>query len=399
MNTTDMMERIAKNVGVSIEALRAKMNAVLADNQATWEAQGKDAQTCEVNALRIAGRQLKSEADKLSRSGATLYEGMFIYVPRPKDWADMAYKKAATTVSSAPDTVIEQMVESGKITLYLDNNDGTFTKRYNPSLAQKADFSPGTAEVELSALPKDTYDAGMGMHFHLIWDSANPKYPSGDANWKYGKARPLNEPERTCLFLGRKRGDTEVTAFSFRLSGSLANEQFPTFVTGTIAMKPARNGDVAYGKAGVTAFSRDDSVQSIFSAPPQQLVGEHLKLLSGLSEVEGFMATLDDKTKWDAKVAINTEVVHIDPRDNGGFIVTVGDLDIFSSAPTVDVYVPAEQEDLVTFGVGSNLLIVGAPWMSREGEARLSVAGFFCPDEPMPTVSESSSDEGDMGWD
>ena len=52
------------------------------------------------------------------------------------------------------------------------------------------------------------------------------------------------------------------------------------------------------------------------------------------------------------------EVVHIDP-EKGGYIVTVGDLDITSTAPSVDVYVPAEHEYRMDFGVGSEIVIAG----------------------------------------
>ena len=48
--------------------------------------------------------------------------------------------------------------------------------------------------------------------------------------------------------------------------------------------------------------------------------------------------------KWDRLCAVHGEVVHIDPREKGGYIITVGDLDITSTAPSVDVYVPAEHE-------------------------------------------------------
>ena len=44
------------------------------------------------------------------------------------------------------------------------------------------------ATVEITSLPKDTYDAGNGLHFHLVWDKNSATFPSGDKNFKYGAA-------------------------------------------------------------------------------------------------------------------------------------------------------------------------------------------------------------------
>lgn len=396
-----MIDRISKNIGASEEVLRSRMDTVLSENKNTWLDAGKTEDECTLNALRIAGRQIKSESERLKRSGATLYEGMFISVPRYKDWAELAYKKAAGTLAQGIETVTESLIEDGNIILYEDNNDGTFTKRYNPSLAQKAKFESGSATTELDSLPKNTYDAGNGIHFHLVWDKNNPTFPSGDANWKYGSPRPLTEKDRTCLFLGRPRGTKDdMRVYSMRFNGQLAEEQHPAFVAGTIAMRPARNGDVAYGKAGVSVFNRDDSVQDSFTDAPDTLVAglDQIKTLEGgLQDIEAYVGTLSDKERWDALAAAIVEVIHIDPRDNGGYIITTGDLDIMSTAGTVDIYVTGKHDSLVDFAVGSTLMLVGSPYMSRDGEAKLAVTGWWCAESMAVSESVEAPEEG--GWD
>ena len=396
-----MIDRISKNIGASEEVLRSRMDTVLSENKNTWLDAGKTEDECTLNALRIAGRQIKSESERLKRSGATLYEGMFISVPRYKDWAELAYKKAAGTLAQGIETVTESLIEDGNVILYEDNNDGTFTKRYNPSLAQKAKFESGSATTELDSLPKNTYDAGNGIYFHLVWDKNNPTFPSGDNNWKYGSPRPLTEKDRTCLFLGRPQGTKDdMRVYSMRFNGQLAEEQHPAFVAGTIAMRPARNGDVAYGKAGVSVFNRDDSVQDSFSDAPDTLIAglDQIKTLEGgLQDIEAYVGTLSDKERWDALAAAIVEVIHIDPRDNGGYIITTGDLDIMSTAGTVDIYVTGKHDSLVDFAVGSTLMLVGSPYMSRDGEAKLAVTGWWCAESMAVSETVEAPDEG--GWD
>lgn len=392
-----MIERISKNVNCTLEALSARMDSVLDENRAAWMDAGKTDEECQINALRIAGRQVKSEGERLKRSGATLFEGMFISAPRYKDWAEFAYKKAATTIGMGEESVLDAMVEDGHATVFEDNNDGTFTKKYNPSLAAGASFESGMSTVEISTLPKATYAGGNGLHFHLIWDKASPTFPSGDKNFKYGNPRPLSEKDRNCMFLGRKQGDTEVQLYSMRFTGPLAEVDHPTFVAGSIAMRPARKGNVAYAKAGVSTFGVDDSLQTIFSEAPDTMNYDGVKRLEGgLQDIESFVGGLTDKEKWDALVSVVVEVVHIDPRDNGGYVITVGDLDIMSVAGTTDIYVPASQESLVDFSVGSTLMVLGQPYMSRDDEARLVTTGWWCA-ESLGTNEASTTDV--EGWD
>ena len=396
VNIEQMIERISKNVNCSMESLTSRMGAVLEQNKAVWLDAGKTDEECNINALRIAGRQIKSEGDRLKRSGATLYEGMFVSVPRYKDWAQLAYKKASASVGDS--AVADAMVDDGLAIIYEDNNDGTYTKKYNPSLARGDAFESGTATTDITELPKNTYDAGNGIHFHLIWDKASPTFPSGDKNFKYGNARPLSEKDRQCMFLGRVVGEGEPKLYNFRFNGALAETDLPTFVAGKIAMRPAKNGKDAYGKVGVSSFMQDESVQGIFSDAPDALVGglDAIEILEGgFQDIEKYVGGLSDKERWDALVGVMAEVIHIDPRDNGGFVITVGDLDIMSIAGTVDVYVPQATAHLVDFAVGSTLMVVGQPYMSREGEARLVTTGWWCAESLSGAVVESDVE----GWD
>ena len=390
-----MIERISKNVNCTLEALSARMDTVLDENRAAWMDAGKTDEECQINALRIAGRQVKSEGERLKRSGATLFEGMFISAPRYKDWADFAYKKAAKSILDS--SVADAMVDDGLATVYEDNNDGSFSKKYNAYLARGESFDNDVSTVDISELPKDTYSAGNGIHFHLIWDKASPTFPSGDKNFKYGNPRPLSEKDRNCMFLGRKQGDTEVQVYSMRFTGALAEVDHPTFVAGSIAMRPARNGNTAYAKVGVSTFAVDDSLQTIFSEAPDTMNYDGVKRLEGgLQDIESFVGGLSDKEKWDALVSVVVEVVHIDPRDNGGYVITVGDLDIMSLAGTTDIYVPTSQESLVDFSVGSTLMVLGQPYMSRDDEARLVTTGWWCAESLGTTESLTTDVEG---WD
>lgn len=396
VNIEQMIERISKNVNCSVEALGSRMDAILEQNKAVWLDAGKTDEECNINALRIAGRQIKSESERLKRSGATLYEGMFISVPRYKDWAQLAYKKASTSILDS--TMADAMVDDGLAIIYEDNNDGSYTKKYNPSLARGDAFESGTATTDITELPKNTFDAGQGIHFHLIWDKVSPTFPSGDKNFKYGNARPLSEKDRQSMFLGRVAGEGEVKLYNFRFNGALAEVDLPAFVAGKIAMRPAKNGKDAYGKVGVSTFQADDTVQSIFSEAPDAMVGglDAIKVLEGgFQDIEGFVNKLSDKERWDALVAVMAEVIHIDPRDDGGFVITTGDLDIMSVAGTVDVYVPKGTAHLVDFAVGSTLMVVGQPYISRDGEARLVTTGWWCAESLSGAVVESDVE----GWD
>ena len=66
-----------------------------------------------------------------------------------------------------------------------------------------------------------------------------------------------------------------------------------------------------------------------------------------------------------------------------------------SMAGTVDVYVPSSNGHLVDFSVGSTLMVVGQPYISRDGEPKMSCTGWWCA-ESLEGASVSHDVEG---WD
>lgn len=401
----EMLKKVAAQTKTDEGTLSAKADAVLLAEGAGWEAAGKNEEQRKTLALRVAARQLVAEKAKLSRSGATLYEGMFVNVPREKDWAKMAYNKTKNTLAGLDMDGRLALVSQGAVVLYENNHDGTWTRHANPSLLARQSFSEDVATAEITSVPPRSMDLDSNTKFSLVWDKANTHFANGNENFKYGANRPLEEPDRSCLFLGRKQGSSdEPSLISMRFNGALANESWPTFVTGTIGMKPANRDDMAYGTKA-TVFTADSSLTNIFSAPPLAVgdsgpsgaVADWLgdTLMPSLSECHTAYAALDDKAKWDTIFGTIVEVVHIDPRDNGGFIITLGDMDIMSEAAPVELYVSAKEEGEVDFGVGSELLIVGGPWVSREGELRFSVNGWWC----MSAIEPLADTATDDGWD
>ena len=388
-DNSKMIERIAKNVGCTEEALSSKMSAILDAEGSNWLSAGKTEEQCELLALRVAGRQMKSQFDKVKRSGCISYEGMFVTVPRYKDWAEMAYKKMSNTLKGASEDLIHSLVEQGKIVYFqYDPVSNGYTKYSNPSLDNKLSFEAGMREAEVSSLPDKAVEIDSNSHFYLVWNATTPTFPSGDKNFKYGAARPHNERERTCLFFGRKQGDSEFDLFTFRFSGKQAEVDYPTYMPGTIAMRPAANGKVAYAKPQVTVFSADENLAEQFPMAPDALVKEISSewLADGLQGIDKYYETHNgDSDWWEQWVATTVEVVHIDPRDNGGYVITVGDTDIMSMAPSLDIYVSAVEESKVDFSVGSELMIVGQPWKTRDDEYRLTINGWWCSDALQPS--------------
>jgi len=390
----EVVERAAKNIGVESSVLTGRAETVLEENKQDWLNAGRSEDDARLMALRVAARLIRSDVDRAKKSGCEMYEGMFVSVPRYKDWADLAYNKMAGTLSTANETMIKSLVSSGQVTVFTKNGEG-WTKHSNPALDAKNAFSEGYTTSEVSDLPDNHRfaDGSTSTAFYLVWDKASPTWPSGDSNFKYGSPRPQKELSRNCTFLGREQGTTDKPVLmSVRLNGDLAQTAYPTYVPGTIAMKGGKN-NTAYGKANVSVFNRNDDLASMFTGPPSDLIGDIVTVkLESLDEITGYVeAHRNDDGWWDTLAAVNTEVIHIDPRDRGGFIVTCADLDLASMAPSVDVYVPAEHESLVDFGVGSTVMVVGAPWTSREGEGRLSVTGWWCASAIQPSV--------DGGWD
>ncbi len=404
----DMLKKVAAQTKTDADTLSAKADAVLLQEGAGWEAAGKNEEQRKTLALRVAARQLVAEKAKLSRSGATLYEGMFVNVPREKDWAQMAYNKTKKTLAGLDMDGRLALVSQGAVVLYENNHDGTFTRHANPSLLNRDAFSEDVSSTEITSVPPRSMELDANTSFSLIWDKNNTHFANGNPNFKYGANRPLEEPDRACLFIGRKAGSNdEPLIHSFRFSGALAKESWPTFVTGTIGMKPANRDGLAYGTKA-TVFTPDANLTSIFPAPPLALVDDAPQgmvadwlgdtLCQSLSDCHTAYAALDDKAKWDTTFGTVVEVVHIDPRDNGGFIITLGDMDIMSDAAPVELYVSAKEEAEVDFGVGSEVLIVGSPWVSREGEDRFMVNGWWCMNRIAPLADTDFSGDDD-GWD
>jgi len=244
-----------------------------------------------------------------------------------------------------------------------------------------------------------------------VWNNTTPTFPSGDKNFKYGAPRPQSEKERTTTFLGRKVGETgEVRLITVKANGDAADEQHPTFLPGRIALRPNRNNDsVAYAKPVISTFNEDESVASILGAPPlaigddgpEGIVPSILgglfpegKMLASFNQLEDFHdAHREDADWWGQWIGLVGEVVHIDPRERGGFTVSVGDMDITSLAPTIEYVVPKSQEHLLNFGLGSQVLLVGQCYKSRDDEMRFTTQGWWCMDAVAPV--ENNAD----GWD
>ena len=412
---SELKETVAKNVGVTVDALNVRIEEVLLENKGAWINAGKSEDDCTVLAIRVAGRQLKAEAQRLSRSGAEVLTGMFVSAPRYKDWAKNGYAKMKTTLGTLNEEARLALVAQGRITLIQDNLDGSYTHTINPTF-KLSSLEEETSEVTLHSLPKIIQELDATTWFQIIENNTMPTFQSGDANPRYGRARKLSEPVRECLFLG-KRGSADIELITVKFEGDLALENQPTFVPGRLPVRMGRNG-VGYAKPGVTKFVIDDSIATQFAAPPFAITeagpsGLVVDLVNGLWPNGDFLPSFDlvpehiskwadTDEKWDKLCAVHGEVVHIDPREKGGYIITVGDLDITSTAPSVDVYVPAEHEYRMDFGVGSEIVVVGKAWMSRDDEARLDSTAWWVCDSigaAAPAPADEAPEEANTGWD
>ena len=410
--TTELKNTVAKNVGVSVDVLNTRIEEVLAENKAAWTGANKTEDECQILAIRVAGRQMKAESQRLSRSGAEVLIGMFVSAPRYKDFSKSGYAKMKTTLESLDDAARVNLVAQGRITLIQDNLDGSYTHTINPTF-KLGSLQEETSEVTLHSLPKVVQEIDASTWFQIIENNNMPSFQSGDENPAYGRARKLSEPVRECLFLG-KRGTGAVELFTIKFENDLAVENQPTFVPGRLPVRMGRNG-VGYAKPGVTKFVIDETLATTFSAPPFTMTeagpsGLVVDLVDGLWPQGDFLPSFDllpehvnkwadTDQKWDKLCAVHGEVVHIDPREKGGYIVTVGDLDITSTAPSIDVYVPAEHEFRMDFGVGSEIVVVGRAWVSREDECRMdSTAWWVCDSIALATPEDTSSTEN-TGWD
>ena len=404
MVEAQMYERVAKNVGCSLSELEARHKRVMDSQGKALEAGGLSADEISTKTLRMAAAEMRSEKAKLARSGCSMLEGMFLSTPRYKDWGKVFYNKYATLLESLGGEGRKALVSQGLVTLYLvDDLEGGYKVLHNPSLTNKTSFEEGVAEMHTENLPKQSTRINDGTgYFVCIENKSSPTYPSGSPNYAYGKARATQDLERTCLFLGRKVGDKGVSLIPMKFRGDLAKVNYPTFSPLRIPANLSKNG-TAYAKAGVSIYTLDDSVQGIFSQPPLTsegtgLIPDNMKVLKGLEDIEEFVGSLSDKEKWDALCAVVLEVAHIDPREKGGAIITLADLDLVSSAPPIDLYVNMEEDSKLDFGVGSLLVVVGQPYVGREGDGRLATTGWWCVENlgsSIPDMSEDETEEND----
>jgi hypothetical protein len=127
--------------------------------------------------------------------------------------------------------------------------------------------------------------------------------------------------------------------------------------------------------------------------------------LTGLADLEGWLGSLSDKEKWDALCAMPLEVAHIDPREKGGYIITLADLDITSPIPPIDLWVSKEEESKVDFAVGSIVIACGGGWIGKDdGMPRMSVSGWWVMDSVEGLGAEDGAEESEeavedsMGW-
>ena len=404
MNMTDsqVIERIANNVGCSVPELEQAHREVYENHSPTLLSAGKTEEEAEQVCLMMAAQQVRKRAAALQRSGCEAFEGVFISVPRSKDFAALAYNKMENTLNNANNEVRTAIVGEGEVMLFTPNGDGGFTRRCNTSLSNRQPLERGAVtEATVQGLPKHYRQLIDGSYFCVVWDNKSPTFPStGNTNYRYGKARPNKEPERTSLFYGSKAGTNDaLSVFAVKASGGLSRRAWPTFIGGKITARLARRGDILYLKEGVSAWVEDEDVATMFDGPPNTWnyeQGIDLTDLSGLDGITNFVDGLDDKRRWNALVSLNLEVIQIDPLDRGGFVITLGDTDYSSLSMPIDLFVPASQTDSIDFGVGSLLYVVGQAWVGDTGEGRLSPTGWSVTNAV--TLSAEVSEDDDDGW-
>ena len=387
--STEMLNNIAKTLNVAPDVVRARADAVLAEQGTAWKNAGRSDDDCFILALRVAGRNITSENARMRRAGADTYEGMFISVPRPKEWGKILYNKMKNQLSSASAEVRQTFVDNGSVVVFEDNHDGTYTR-----LSAEKYF--GSSESDTSTLPKHTMQLDANTHFYVVWDKNNATFPSGDANFKYGAPRPQDERERTSIFFGKVSGsNAEPTLLKVSGNGKAADRQYPTFIPLSIPMKTGKNGR-CYLNADVSVPTEKPDLASMFSGSPLDMIGGLIgqeNMLPSLAGLGQYYDTFNGQDGWwDRMCATVVEVIHIDPRDNGGSILVCGDTDLTSMAGTLDVYC----DDVPSFGVGTKLLVVGQAWRTREMEDRMTVNGWWAFDEIAQMVEPDFG--ADDGW-
>lgn len=408
-----IIERVAKNVGCPVEKLLAKHETVLSANSANLKANGLSQADIDMKCLRMAAAEMRVITARLARSGCENIEGMFVSVPRTKDIAARQYQNMKNQLKGLDEDARKALVSQGVCALFMhDSVNGGYTYTHNPSLESKQPFEVACAEKHVGDLPKAAMDLEDGTgSFVMIADKSSPTWPSGSPNYRYGRYRAQSEPMRDCVFLGNSADNKTIRPIKVRFNGEDALTIHPTFITGTLPVKLGKTGDIGYTKSGVSLFSQDDSLISMYDSAPFDAGGEGLLKdlvgatpLTGLADIEGWLSTLSDKEKWDALCALPLEVAHIDPREQGGYIITLADLDITSPIAPIDLWVSKEEESKVDFAVGSLVVAVGGGWIDKTtGMPRMSVSGWWTMDSvegvEVSSEEETGAEEGaDLGW-
>jgi hypothetical protein len=385
MITNEMYERVAKNVGCSVASLVERHTACKDLNAVALAKSGVASDQIETKTLRMVAAEIRAESARLKRSGCKMVEGMFLSFPRFKDWGKVFYTKYSKMLSELGEEARQNLVAQGLVNLYLhDDENGGYRVLQNASLASKVSFEEGFTESHTDVLPKQAMALNDGTgYFACIENKTTPTYPSGGVNYAYGKLRANEDLERTVLFMGREVGTEEIKILPMKFKGKMAKQVMPTFMPLRIPVVVGKNG--LYAKANVSVPTLDASVANVFPAPPLASDGtglladmQNIPLLNGLDSIEGHVNGLNDAEKWDALASVVLEVAHIDPRENGGYILTCADMDLTSMSAPLDLYVSSQEERKVDFGVGSVVVVVGQPYISRDGDARLAITGWHC---------------------
>ena len=78
--TTDL-NNVAKQVGVSINALQSNIDEVVASNAEAWTSAGISADDQQKRAIRIAARQIITRSRAIASSGCVELKGVFVSRP------------------------------------------------------------------------------------------------------------------------------------------------------------------------------------------------------------------------------------------------------------------------------------------------------------------------------
>jgi len=406
-----VMERVAKNVGCAVEDLKVRFEAKYAEHGEHLSSHAPEGQDVALKVLRMAAAEMRAETARLNRSGCEAVEGMFISCPRYKDWGGIAYKKMSQTLEQMDEAGRINLVSQGVIALYLnDDINGGFRFVHNPSLVNKEPFHASSIESHVSDLPKNVMKMEDETgYFACIENNSIPTWPNGGQNFRYGAFRRLEDLSRDCLFWGRTKDNQKLRLIKVKITGEDAKIQHPTFVAGKIPLKMGNTGEVGYAKKGVSVFQKSEGVAALFTEAPfnEDMTGGPLAdmgitVLKSLSDIKPYVEGLDPKEKWDALCAIPLEVAHIDPREKGGFILTLADLDITSPEMPLDLYISKEEEGKVDFSVGSIVCAIGSGWVHKDdGGGRMSMTSWYALQtiEQATLPLEEESDESDsMGW-